>query len=50
MRRWLRAGTRQPEAVLGTDDEAAADRMARRYTYLTATTGSWPEAWRIHHN
>lgn len=46
MRQWLRAGTRQPEAVLGRDADAAADRMARRHAYLEATTGSWPEAWR----
>lgn len=46
MRRWLRARTRQPEAVLGAAAQAASDRMARRYTYLAATTGSWPEAWR----
>ncbi|HEU0090085.1 MAG TPA: hypothetical protein VFQ77_20940 [Pseudonocardiaceae bacterium] len=48
MRRWLRASTRAPEAVLGAAAEAAADRMARRYTYLVATTGSWPEAWRVY--
>lgn len=46
MRRWLRAGTRQPDAVLGKDVEAAEDRMARRYTYLHTTTGNWPEEWR----
>jgi len=46
MRRWLRAHTRQPETVLGSDARAASDRMARRYSYLVATTGSWPEAWR----
>ena len=46
MRRWLRSRTRHPEAVLGGAAKAAEDRMARRYAYLTATTGSWPEAWR----
>lgn len=48
MRQWLRARTRQPEAVLGSAAEAAARRMARRHAYLAATTGSWPEAWRRH--
>jgi hypothetical protein len=47
MRQWLRAGTCHPEAVLGSAADEAADRMARRYTYLSATTGSWPEAWRV---
>lgn len=48
MRRWLRAGTRHPEEVLGSDAAAVTERMARRYAYLVATTGSWPEAWRIY--
>lgn len=48
MRRWLRSGTRNPEEVLGSDAAAATERMARRYAYLVATTGSWPEAWRIY--
>ncbi|MGQ0779079.1 MAG: hypothetical protein ACT4NY_32475 [Pseudonocardiales bacterium] len=47
MRRWLRAGTREPEAVLGRDADDAADRMARRQTYLSARTGSWPDTWRL---
>lgn len=48
MHRWLRARTLRPEAVLGSDAEAAANRMARRYAYLSATTGNWPEAWRTY--
>lgn len=47
MRRWLRASTREPEAVLGRDATDAADRMGRRHSYLSATTGNWPEAWRL---
>jgi len=47
MRRWLRAGTREPDAVLGRDADEAADRMARRQTYLSARTGSWPDTWRL---
>ncbi|MFN2496084.1 MAG: hypothetical protein ABR608_09280 [Pseudonocardiaceae bacterium] len=48
MRRWLRASSRRPDEVLGVGPAAAADRMVRRHTYLVATTGSWPDAWRIH--
>ena len=46
MKSWQRASTRHPEAVLGSDAVAATRRMARRYAYLVATTGNWPEAWR----
>lgn len=48
MKSWLRAGTRHPEAVLGSDAVAATHRMARRYAHLVATTGNWPEAWRTY--
>ena len=48
MKSWQRASIQGPDAVPGSDALDATHRMARRYAYLVATTGDWPQAWRIY--